>query len=160
MRPKRRCQTRLQIFSKVKRKGHYDVQDTNIQNQLQNQIYLIRFIHMEPLLSKKKRTRNSHFPRPAETDPYVSYIPNLKGPNLAIQFLLQLMAFMVHGILNAPSPSLFQYSTLSMFYSAVLSTQYAVLCTQLWFFVSLIFPPCEMCTHGIRNAPNFLRSIL
>ena len=42
-----------------------------------------------------------------------THIPNLKRPNLAIRFLLQLMAFMVHGIPNAPSPSLFQYSTLT-----------------------------------------------
>ena len=49
-------------FSEVKRKGFHDAQDTNIQNQLQNKIYLIRFGHTEALLSKKKGHETALFP--------------------------------------------------------------------------------------------------
>ena len=37
-----------------------------------NQVYLIRFGHTKAQLFKKKVTRNGHFSRPAETDPYVN----------------------------------------------------------------------------------------
>ena len=65
-----------------------------------------------------------------------THIPNLKRANLAIWFLLQLMAFMVHGIPNAPSPSLFQYSTLIALLLNILSTQFSIALSS--------FPLCEM----------------
>ena len=48
-----------------------DPKDTIDSKQLKNQIYLLRFGHTRALLFFKKRTRNGHFPRPRETDPYV-----------------------------------------------------------------------------------------
>ena len=42
-------------FSKVKLKGFHDPKDTDIQNQLQNQIYLINFGHTEALPLKQAR---------------------------------------------------------------------------------------------------------
>ena len=47
-------------------------QDRDEKDQLKNQIYLIRFGHTKALLFEEKNmTRNGHFSRPAETDPYV-----------------------------------------------------------------------------------------
>ena len=51
-----------------------DAKDTIDSKQLKNQIYLLRFGHTRALLLKKKRTRNGHFPRPRETDPYVHFL--------------------------------------------------------------------------------------
>ena len=50
-----------------------DAKDTIDSKQLKNQIYLLRFGHTRALLLKKKRTRNGHFPRPRETDPYEQF---------------------------------------------------------------------------------------
>ena len=49
-----------------------DPKDTIDTKQLKNHVYLLRFGHTSALLLKKKKvTRKGHFPRPAETDPYV-----------------------------------------------------------------------------------------
>ena len=49
-----------------------DAKDTIDTTQLKNHVYLLRFGHTKALLLKKNVTRNSHFSRPAETDPYVN----------------------------------------------------------------------------------------
>ena len=56
-----------------------DAKDTIDSKQLKNQIYLLRFGHTRALLFKKKRTRNGHFPRPRETDPYMLQIHVMFG---------------------------------------------------------------------------------
>ena len=49
-----------------------DAKDTIDTKQLKNHVYLLRFGHTSALLLKKKKvTRKGHFPRLAETDPYV-----------------------------------------------------------------------------------------
>ena len=62
----------LSTYSNVKWKAFHGVKDTNIQNQLQNYMYHIRFDQKnDPLLKKQKVTGNSKNFRPAETDPYM-----------------------------------------------------------------------------------------
>ena len=53
-------------------RGRSIFQQDRDENQLKNQIYLIGFGHTEALLFEEKNmTRNGHFSRPAETDPYM-----------------------------------------------------------------------------------------
>ena len=64
-----------------------DPKDTIDSKQLKNQIYLLRFGHTRALLFKKKRTRNGHFPRPRETDPYSG--DKMRCYNAKSQWLIQ-----------------------------------------------------------------------
>ena len=59
-------------FPEGKSRRFYCLQDPINQNQLKNQFNFVWFSHKKALRKQKKVTRNSHFSRPSETDPYAN----------------------------------------------------------------------------------------